>query len=163
MGVDHDTAEFAVETLRRWWHRMGSRVYPQAKKLLITADGGGSNGSRCRLWKVELQRLADEIGLSISVCHFPPGTSKWNKIEHRLFSFITQNWRGRPLVSHQAIVSLIAGTTTSAGLIGKAALDTNHYDPEIKVSDQELAKLRLQRHEFHGDWNYTISPRRKES
>ena len=163
VGIDHDTAQFATNSIRRWWHEMGQDRFPKARELLITADGGGSNGHRTRLWKVSLQALADELGLTLHVCHFPPGTSKWNKIEHRLFSFITQNWRGRPLVSHQAIVSLIASTTTSTGLIVKAALDTNHYDTEIKVSDQELAKLRLQRHEFHGDWNYTISPRLRRS
>src|SRR3954462_8345921 len=161
VGVDHDTGQFAVETLRRWWYAMGQPAYPEAKRLLITADCGGSNGSRLRLWKWELQKLADETGLRLAVCHFPPGTSKWNKIEHRLFSFITQNWRGRPLVSLQAIVSLIASTTTSTGLIVKAALDTNQYATAIKVSDEELAGLQLQRHEFHGDWNYTITPRRK--
>jgi Rhodopirellula transposase DDE domain len=131
-------------------------------RLLITADAGGSNGYRLRLWKLELQKLADETGLEIAVCHFPPGTSKWNKIEHRLFSFITQNWRGRPLVSRQAIVNLIASTTTRAGLIVKAALDTNEYNTGIKVSDEELEELRLRRHKFHGDWNYTISPRRNK-
>jgi len=161
VGIDHDTAQFATNSIRRWWHEMGQDRFPKAKELLITADGGGSNGHRTRLWKVSLQGLADELGLALSVCHFPPGTSKWNKIEHRLFSFITQNWRGRPLVSHQAIVNLIASTTTSTGLIVKAALDTNHYDTEIKVSDKELAQLQLQRHEFHGDWNYTVSPRGK--
>jgi hypothetical protein len=158
VGVDHDTAEFAVETIRRWWNRMGIRVHPQAKKLLITADGGGSNGSRCRLWKVELQRLADEIGLSISVCHFPPGTSKWNKIEHRLFCHITQNWRGRPLVSHDLVVKLIGDTATDTGLRVKAALDTNRYDCGIKVTDEELAAVKITRHEFHGEWNYSIRP-----
>jgi hypothetical protein len=161
VGIDHDTAQFAANSIRCWWHEMGEARFPKAKGLLITADGGGSNGHRTRLWKVSLQALADELGLTLNVCHFPPGTSKWNKIEHRLFSFITQNWRGKPLVSHQAIVSLIASTTTSTGLIVKAALDTNHYDTEIKVSDEELAGLQLQRHEFHGDWNYTLSPRRK--
>jgi hypothetical protein len=162
VGIDHDTAQFATNSIRRWWHEMGQSRFPKAKGLLITADGGGSNGHRTRLWKVSLQALADELGLTLDVCHFPPGTSKWNKIEHRLFSFITQNWRGKPLVSHQAIVSLIANTTTSTGLIVKAALDTNHYETEIKVSDEELAGLRLQRHEFHGDWNYTIAPRRNK-
>lgn len=162
VGIDHDTAQFATASIRRWWYEMGRDRFPKANELLITADGGGSNGHRTRLWKVSLQALADELGLPLSICHFPPGTSKWNKIEHRLFSFITQNWRGRPLVSHQAIVSLIAATTTSTGLIVKAALDTNHYATEIKVSDEELARLRLQRHEFHGDWNYTISPRSKK-
>ncbi len=161
VGIDHDTAQFATNSIRRWWHEMGAARFPKAKELLITADGGGSNGHRTRLWKVSLQALADELGLTLNVCHFPPGTSKWNKIEHRLFSFITQNWRGKPLVSHQAIVSLIANTTTSTGLIVKAALDTNHYETEIKVSDEEFAGLRLQRHEFHGDWNYTIAPRRE--
>jgi hypothetical protein len=160
VGIDHDTARFATNSIRRWWHEMGEARFPRAKELLITADGGGSNGHRTRLWKVSLQALADELGLTLNVSHFPPGTSKWNKIEHRLFSFITQNWRGKPLVSHQAIVSLIASTTTSTGLIVKAALDTDHYDTEIKVSDEELAGLRLQRHEFHGDWNYTVLPRR---
>jgi hypothetical protein len=161
VGIDHDTGEFATEAVRRWWQERGRRRYPKATELLITADGGGSNGTRNRLWEVSLQALADELGLTLLVCHFPPGTSKWNKIEHRLFSFITQNWRGRPLVSLQAIVSLIASTTTSTGLIVKAALDTNQYDTAIKVSDEDLAALQLQRHEFHGDWNYTISPRRK--
>jgi hypothetical protein len=158
VGIDHDTAEFAVNSIRRWWHKMGQRRFPQARKLLITADGGGSNGSRCRLWKVSLQKLADELELVLHVSHFPPGTSKWNKIEHRLFSFITQNWRGKPLVSHQAIVSLIANTTTRAGLIVKAVLDTTHYDTAIKVTDAELAQLRLQPHSFHGEWNYTLQP-----
>ncbi len=162
VGIDHDTAQFATNSIRRWWQEMGQGRFPRASELLITADGGGSNGHRSRLWKVSLQALADELGLTLLVCHFPPGTSKWNKIEHRLFSVITQNWRGRPLVSRQAIVSLIASTTTSTGLVVKAALDTNHYETAIKVSDEELAQLRLQRHEFHGDWNYTISPRRKK-
>ena len=160
VGVDHDTAEFAANSIRRWWARMGCRRFPRAGELLITADGGGSNGSRCRLWKVCLQRLADDLGLQLVVCHFPPGTSKWNKIEHRLFSFITQNWRGRPLVSRQAVVSLIAGTTTRTGLVVRAALDTNLYDTAIRVSDGELASLRLDPHLFHGDWNYTIKPRK---
>ena len=163
VGIDHDTAQFAANSIRRWWMEMGQARFPKAKEMLITADGGGSNGHRTRLWKVSLQALADELGLALHVCHFPPGTSKWNKIEHRLFSFITQNWRGKPLVSHQAIVSLIAGTTTGTGLIVKAALDTNHYDTNIKVSDEELTELRLKRHEFHGDWNYTLSPRRKKN
>jgi len=162
VGIDHDTAQFATNSIRRWWGEMGQDRFPKAKELLITADGGGSNGHRTRLWKVSLQVLADELGLTLHVCHFPPGTSKWNKIEHRLFSFITQNWRGKPLVSHQAIVSLIASTTTRTGLTVRAALDTNHYDTEIKVSDDELARLQLHRHEFHGDWNYTISPRLKK-
>ena len=160
VGIDHDTAQFAANSIRRWWDQMGQQRFPRARELLITADGGGSNGHRSRLWKVSLQTLADELGLKLFVCHFPPGTSKWNKIEHRLFSFITQNWRGKPLVSHRAIVNLIAHTTTRTGLVVKAALDTNHYDTKIKVSDEELSQLRLKRHEFHGDWNYTISPRR---
>jgi hypothetical protein len=162
VGITHDTAQFATNSIRRWWQEMGQARFPKAKELLITADGGGSNGHRTRLWKVSLQALADELGLTLNVCHFPPGTSKWNKIEHRLFSFITQNWRGKPLVSLQTIVNLIANTTTGTGLIVKAALDTNHYDTEIKVSDEQLAGLQLRRHEFHGDWNYTIMPRRKK-
>ena len=160
VGIDHDTAQFAANSIRRWWTRMGSRRFPRARQLLITADGGGSNGSRSRLWKASLQTLADELELKLVVCHFPPGTSKWNKIEHRLFSFITQNWRGRPLISRQAVVNLIASTTTRAGLTVKAALDDNHYDTMLKVSDEELARLRLTPHAFHGDWNYTLSPRR---
>jgi hypothetical protein len=160
VGMDHDTAEFAVETIRRWWRSMGRPAYPNATRLLITADAGGSNGSRLRLWKVELQKLADEIGLRIAVCHFPPGTSKWNKIEHRLFSFITQNWRGKPLRSFQAIVSLIAATTTATGLKVHAELNTETYPAGIKVSDQDLAKVHLRRDKFHGDWNYEIRPRK---
>jgi len=160
VGIDHDTAQFATNSIRRWWTEMGGRRFPRARQLLITADGGGSNGSRCRLWKVSLQALADELGLRLQVCHFPPGTSKWNKIEHRLFSFITQNWRGRPLVSHQAIVNLIASTTTRTGLVVKAALDPERYDTAIQVADEELARLRLTPLPFHGEWNYTLSPRR---
>ena len=160
VGIDHDTAQFAANSIRRWWSQMGSRRFPRARQLLITADGGGSNGSRCRLWKVSLQSLADDLGLSLQVCHFPPGTSKWNQIEHRLFSFITQNWRGRPLVSHQAIVNLIASTTTRTGLVVKAALDTQRYDTAIEVGDEELARLRLTPLPFHGEWNYTLLPRR---
>lgn len=159
VGIDHDTAQFAANSIRNWWRQMGQSRFPRATELLITADGGGSNSSRSRLWKLALQGLADDLGLRLFVCHFPPGTSKWNKIEHRMFSFITQNWRGKPLVSHQAIVNLIAGTTTCTGLIVKAALDTNHYETKIKVSNAELALLKLKHHEFHGDWNYTISPR----
>ena len=155
----YDTACFAVNAIRRWWRTMGKKRHPKAKRLMITADGGGSNGYRVRLWKVELQKLSDELRLPITVCHLPPGTSKWNKIEHRLFSFITQNWRGRPLVSREAVVSLIASTTTRAGLVVKAALDTNHYETAVKVSDAELAQLRLTRRRFHGEWNYTIKPR----
>jgi hypothetical protein len=160
VGIDHDTAEFAANSIRRWWKRMGDRRFPRAQDLLITADAGGSNGSRSRLWKVCLQRLADELGVELVVCHFPPGTSKWNKIEHRLFSFITQNWRGRPLVSRETVVNLIASTTTSAGLIVKAELDTQQYETAIKVSDSELARVKLTPHRFHGDWNYTIKPRK---
>lgn len=161
VGIDHDTAQFAVNSIRTWWKRMGRRRFPRATRLLITADGGGSNSPRSRLWKVALQELADELGIRLMVCHFPPGTSKWNKIEHRLFSFITQNWRGRPLVSHQAIVNLIAATTTKTGLIVKAALDNHTYDTAIKVTDEQLAKLKLIPHPFHGEWNYTLSPRRR--
>ena len=160
LGIDHDTASFAVNAIRRWWQTMGQQRYPEARRLTITADGGGSNGARVRLWKLELQRLADELGLAITVCHLPPGTSKWNKIEHRLFSFITQNWRGKPLVSHQVIVQLIAATTTKAGLTVRCELDTNSYPAGIKVADAELASVNLQRHDFHGEWNYTIAPRR---
>jgi hypothetical protein len=159
VGVDHDTAEFAVETIRRWWDRMGRRVYPQAKKLLITADGGGSDVSRCRLWKVELQRLADEIGLSISVCHFPPGTSKWNKIEHRMFCHITENWRGRPLVSREVVVNLIGGTTTKTGLEIRSELDRGRYPIARAVTDQQMDGLAIKRERFHGEWNYTIQPK----
>jgi hypothetical protein len=159
VGITHDTAQFAVASIRRWWSEMGSVRFPRARKLMITADGGGSNSSRNRLWKVTLQELADELELPLYVCHFPPGTSKWNKIEHRMFSFITQNWRGKPLVSHQAIVNLIASTTTRNGLTVKAALDTHHYETKIKVSDEELARLKLKQHEFHGEWNYILSPR----
>lgn len=160
VGVDHDTAEFAVNSIRRWWRQMGRKRFPKASTLLITADSGGSNGFRSRLWKVCLQDLADELDLKLVICHFPPGTSKWNQIEHRLFSFITQNWRGRPLINRQAIVSLIASTTTRAGLVVKAALDTTPYAAAIKVDDEQLAKVKLKRHSFHGDWNYTISPKR---
>ena len=160
LGIDHDTASFAVNAIRRWWQSMGQRRYPKATRLVITADGGGSNGARVRLWKLELQKLADELGLTITVCHLPPGTSKWNKIEHRLFSFITQNWRGKPLVSHQVIVQLIAATTTTTGLKVRCEIDPNSYPAGIKVADAELASINLQRHDFHGEWNYTISPRR---
>ena len=159
VGIDHDTAKFAAEAIRRWWRKMGVKRFPNAKKLLITADGGGSNGSRCRLWKVALQDLADKIGLELSVCHFPPGTSKWNKIEHRLFCHITQNWRGKPLVSHEVIVNLIANTTTRTGLTVQAELDTRRYETGLKVSDSELAALRIKKARFHGDWNYIIIPR----
>jgi DDE family transposase len=161
VGIRHDTAEFAVESIRRWWSRMGSQVYPGAKELLVTADSGGSNGSRTRLWKVCLQELADELGLKVHVCHFPPGTSKWNKIEHRMFCHITQNWRGRPLVSHAVVVNLIGGTRTRTGLRIQAELDTNAYEKGIKVTNQELAEVRLKRDKFHGEWNYTVLPHKK--
>lgn len=159
VGIDHDTAAFAVETIRRWWLGMGKVVYPEAHQLLITADSGGSNGARVRLWKVELQKLADETGLRISVCHLPPGTSKWNKIEHRLFSYISQNWRGKPLISYEVIVNLIAGTTTESGLKVHSELDTKTYPAGVKVSDKEIAQVALLPDRFHGDWNYTILPR----
>ncbi|MGQ0612767.1 MAG: ISAzo13 family transposase [Planctomycetaceae bacterium] len=161
VGVDHETASFAVRTIRRWWQLMGRPAYPGAKSLLITADGGGSNGPRLALWKWELQRLADATGLAITVCHLPPGTSKWNKIEHRLFSFISANWRGRPLTSLVAIVNLIAATTTRTGLRVRAEIDTGRYPKGVEVSPEELEKVRLERHDFHGDWNYTIRPRRR--
>jgi hypothetical protein len=159
VGIDHDTAQFAVETIRRWWLEMGCYVYPQATELLITADGGGSNSSRSRLWKVLLQSLADELGLRITVCHFPPGTSKWNKIEHRMFCHITQNWRAHPLVSRAVIVNLIGNTRTREGLSIKAELDPNAYATGIKVTDEELATVNLKKDSFQGNWNYTISPR----
>jgi transposase len=159
VGADHDTASFAVATIRRWWCAMGQEKYPQAKRLLITADGGGSNGSRLRLWKLELQTMADETGLAIAVSHFPPGTSKWNKIEHRLFSFISKNRRGQPLTSLQVIVSLIAGTTTRKGKV-HAEIDCRSYPAGIKVPDAEMDLINLRRDEFHGEWNYEILPRR---
>lgn len=158
VGTDHDTSAFAVQTIRRWWFVVGSHVYPYAKDLLITADGGGSNGSRVRLWKLELQGLADEIGIPIRVCHYPPGTSKWNKIEHRLFSFITMNWRGETLVSHEVMLNLIANTKTKTGLSVKVELDKREYPKGIKVSDSALASINLERDSFHGDWNYSICP-----
>jgi len=162
VGIDHDTGRFASEAIRRWWKKMGAKRHRGAKKLLITADGGGSNGSRCRLWKVALQDLANDLKMPIHVCHFPPGTSKWNKIEHRMFSHITQNWRGRPLVSHEVIINLIANTVTAQGLKIKAELDCGTYPIGIKVSDQELATVRLKRSQFHGDWNYRILPTRRK-
>jgi transposase len=158
VGTDHDTSAFAVESIRRWWSMMGREAYPKARQLLITADSGGSNGSRVRLWKLELQKLANETGLEISVCHFPPGTSKWNRIEHRLFSFITKNWRGKPLVSHEVIVNLIAATTTKTGLRVQSQLDTGKYPKGIKVGKQEFAAIHLHPDNFHGEWNYTITP-----
>jgi len=160
VGIDHDTAQFAVASILRWWREMGSARFKRATQLMITADGGGSNSSRNRLWKVALQELANETGLELQVCHFPPGTSKWNKIEHRLFCFITKNWRGRPLTSYQTIVNLIGSTTTKTGLIVKAALDTNEYETGIKITDQELARVNCKRAAFHGDWNYKIRPRK---
>jgi len=159
VGIDNDTAEFAVHSIGLWWQEMGRARYPDATQILITADGGGSNGSRVRLWKRELQRLADEIGLAISVCHYPPGTSKWNKIEHRLFCHITQNWRGKPLESRMAIVELIGATTTTTGLTVRCELDTKMYEKGIKVSVEEFNSLNLRRNAFHPEWNYTISPR----
>jgi hypothetical protein len=160
VGVDHDTAYFATESLRRWWSNMGSKVYPNAEELLVTADGGGSNGSRLRLWKVAIQDLADAIGMRIKVCHFPPGTSKWNKIEHRMFCHITQNWRGRPLRSLGVIVNLIGHTRTETGLKIEAELDSGPYGIGIKVSDELLAAVRVRKDDFHGEWNYTISPKK---
>jgi hypothetical protein len=158
VGTDHDTAEFAAAALWRWWGKMGKERYGEAKKILIMADGGGSNGSRSRLWKAALQGLANKTGLVIQVCHFPPGTSKWNKIEHRMFSYITQNWRGRPLISHEIVINLIANTSTRGGLKIRAELDTGHYETGKKVSDEELKKIKLKHAKFHGDWNYSISP-----
>jgi hypothetical protein len=159
VGVDHDTSAFAVESIRRWWKMMGKPVYPDATRILITADSGGSNGARVKLWKVELQAFANETGLEIQVSHFPPGTSKWNKIEHRLFSAITLNWRGKPLVSHEVIVSLIQATKTRKGLKVRAALDQRHYPKGIKVTKAEMASLELHQEAFHGEWNYTLKPR----
>jgi hypothetical protein len=161
VGTDHDTARFAAETIGKWWREMGRVRYPKAKELLITADGGGSNSSRCRLWKIALQELADATGLVLNVCHFPPGTSKWNKIEHRLFCHVTQNWRGKPLVSHELIVKLIGDTTTTTGLKVRAALDTDRYASGIKVTDKELNAVRIKRDDFHGEWNYSVLPRKK--
>jgi hypothetical protein len=158
VGIDHDTAEFAVETLRRWWRNLGRQVYPQATKLLVTADGGGSNGSRCRLWKMELQRFASETGLRISVCHFPPGTSKWNRIEHRMFCHITENWRGRPLMSREVVVNLIGNTTTETGLSIQSELDEGSYPTGRKVTDEQMKGLSIKKDKFHGEWNYTIIP-----
>ena len=158
VGIDKDTASFAVNSIRRWWQTMGRARYPHATKLLITADCGGSNGVRVRLWKRKLQNLANELGIAITVCDLPPGTSKWNRIEHRLFSFITQNWRGKPLVSHQAIVQLIAATTTDTGLKVRSEIDRNTYPAGVKVTDDEMDAINILRHQFHGDWNYTIRP-----
>lgn len=160
VGIDHDTAYFAAASIRRWWEAMGTRRFPRAEELLITADGGGSNSHRSRLWKVALQGLADEIGMKLTVCHFPPGTSKWNKVEHRLFCFISNNWRGQPLLSHQVIVNLISNTRTDKGLIVKAALDESKYETGIKVTDAQMAALTIKPAKFHGNWNYTIMPRK---
>lgn len=158
VGIDHDTADFAIDSILSWWKHMGSQAYPEAGELLICADSGGSNSSRSRLWKLGLQRLADIIGLPINVCHLPPGTSKWNKIEHRMFSFITQNWRGQPLVSHETVVNLIGNTTTTTGLRIKAKLNRKKYQLGVKVSNAELSKVNLKPAKFHGDWNYTVTP-----
>ena len=160
VGIDHDTARFATASILRWWQEMGSERFPRATKLMITADGGGSNSSRNRLWKVALQELANALGLQLQVCHFPPGTSKWNKIEHRLFCFITKNWRSRPLTSYEVIVNLIGSTTTKSGLTVRAALDTAVYETGIEVSDMELARVKMTPAKFHGEWNYTIRPRK---
>jgi hypothetical protein len=159
VGINHDTAEFAVATIRRWWKQMGRNLYPEADQLLITADGGGSNGSRVRLWKVELQKLAEELCMAIHVCHFPPGTSKWNKIEHRMFCHITENWRGRPLEDQALVVNLIAGTRTDNGLEIKAEIDNAFYPAGIKIPDAEMSKLAIVREDFHGEWNYRICPK----
>lgn len=163
VGQDHDTASFAVATLLRWWDIVGSPTYPDAKRILICADGGGSNGYRVRLWKVELQNFADKTGLYVTVCHLPPGTSKWNKIEHRLFSHITMNWRGRPLTSHQVVVDLIGATTTRQGLRVHAEIDNGLYPTKVKISDAQMAAVSLMPHPFHGEWNYTILPRNNKN
>lgn len=160
VGISSDTAQFAVNGIRTWWEKMGRHPYPDATELYINADGGGSNGSRNRLWKVELQKLANELTMTIHVSHFPPGTSKWNKIEHRMFSFISRNWRGRPLIDRATVLNLIGNTTTKTGLEIQAALDENTYETGINISDEELAQVNLQKDEFHGDWNYTILPQK---
>ena len=158
VGITHDTAEFAVASIRRWWQMLGRKAYPKAKRLLICADAGGSNGNRLRAWKVHLQKLSDQLTLPVTVCHYPPGTSKWNKIEHRLFSFVSMNWKGRPLVSYEAVVNLIGSTTTRSGLKVKATLDKRQYKTGRKVADREMQALQLKPHTFHGDWNYTLKP-----
>ena len=163
VGIDHDTAEFAVESIRRWWQQTGRSLYPQKTNLLITADGGGSNAARSRLWKREMQRLANETGLTITICHFPPGTSKWNKIEHRLFSFISINWRAKPLTSLETIIELISHTTSKEGLTVTAVKDSRTYPTGIQVSDEELASLLLVRNAFHGEWNYSFQPQEPPS
>ena len=159
VGIDHDTAEFAAQSIRHWWLEMGQPMYGQAKRLLVTADCGGSKGYQVRLWRLQLQRLADELGLQIQVCHFPPGTSKWNRIEHRMFCHITNNWRGRPLLSRRVVLHLIGGVTTDQSLRVKAALDENAYEAGIKLSDADLAAIDLERDRFHGEWNYRVMPR----
>ncbi|MGH2361339.1 MAG: ISAzo13 family transposase, partial [bacterium] len=161
VGIDHDTSTFAVNTIQRWWKRIGSKAYPRAKSLLIVADSGGSNGTRVRLWKWELQRFADATRLTVHVSHLPPGTSKWNKIEHRLFSFITHNWRGRPLLTHATIVKLIANTRTATGLKVDCILDRRRYPDKVRVTDEQMATIRLVPESFHGDWNYSIRPRKR--
>jgi hypothetical protein len=161
VGITKDTAQFAVASIRRWWNEMGAARFPRARKLMITADGGGSNSSRNRLWKISLQELANEMQLPVHICHFPPGTSKWNKIEHRMFSFISKNWRGRPLICHETVIELISNTTTKTGLIVRAALDENEYQTGIKISDDEMANIKIKRASFHGEWNYTIKPNKK--
>ena len=158
VGIDHDTSSFAVASIRNWWRYLGSKIYPDSKKLLITADCGGSNGYRVRLWKKELQNFANEENLAITVCHLPPGTSKWNKIEHRLFSFISMSWKGQPLVSYQLMINLICSTKTRTGLNVQAILDENMYPRGVKISDDEMKMINLDRDQFHGEWNYTISP-----
>jgi hypothetical protein len=159
VGITHETAEFAVESIRRWWRMLGRKTYPRAKRLLVCADAGGSNGNRLRTWKLHLQKLSDQLTLPITVCHYPPGTSKWNKIEHRLFSFVSMNWKGRPLISYEAVVNLIGATKTRSGLKVKAVLDTKTYETGQKITDREMKALRLKLHAFHGDWNYTVLPR----
>jgi hypothetical protein len=163
VGTDHDTGAFAVASIRGWWRHEGKRLYPKVRKLLITADGGGSNGYRLRQWKLELQRFADDAGFTITVCHFPPGTSKWNKVEHRLFSFISSNWRGEPLRDYETIVHLIAATTTAKGLTVTCRLDRRRYPTGRRVSDEEFSTLNVVPHDFHGEWNYSITPRRRKS
>jgi len=162
VGITHETAEFAVESLRQWWKLDGCKTYPAAQRLLICADAGGSNGHRRRAWKVNLQKLTDQMSIPITVCHYPPGTSKWNKIEHRLFSFISLNWKGLPLINYETIINLIGATRTHAGLKVKAVLDRKEYEKGIKVSDQELEAVRLRRHKFHPEWNYTILPHERK-
>jgi hypothetical protein len=163
VGITHETADFAVESIRRWWRMLGRKAYPAARGVLICADAGGSNGNRLRAWKLHLQKLSDQMRMPITVCHYPPGTSKWNKIEHRLFSFISMNWKGRPLVSFEAVVNLIGGTTPKSGLTVKAILDTREYEPGQKIEDREMREIRLAPHVFHGDWNYTVQPHKTAS